>query len=122
MPPDAVSRTLTSAKYCEALMPPLYVSRDTTSRRFTGRVKDQMARAMAHMGQKRARFLQNNVRLNHDVLDGIVLTSHLINKDLLQREGQGVHQNGGVSRQSVGHVGGAAPYNKGVDAPHLGAV
>ena len=43
--------------------------------------------ARPHSGQYRDRFFRKRVPLKHDVFDRIVCTSHLVNKDLLQRQG-----------------------------------
>ena len=55
---------------------------------------------VAHRGQNRVRFLRNKVRLKNDVFDCIVRTSQFIDKDLLQRQGHRIHQQGIVSGES----------------------
>ena len=60
--------------------------------------------------------------LKHDVADRIVLTSQLINKDLLQGQGQRLHQDGGVYRHAGLDLGRIAPDDQGVHPTHLGGV
>ena len=56
----------------------------------TGILKNKIARYKDHMGQKRVKFLKKIVRLNQDVFDFIIHTSHFIDKNFLQRQWQDV--------------------------------
>ena len=54
---------------------------------WAGRASTQNTKPTAQMGQKRRTVFFHTVTLKNDVPDRIVLTSHFINKDLLQRQG-----------------------------------
>ena len=60
------------------------------------------------------------MELKHDVTDRIVLTSQLIDKDLLQGQGQGLHQHGRKDRHPAFDDRRLPPDDQGVDPPQLG--